>query len=134
MTDLDGLKEVNDDLGHSAGDELLKRTALLLRSSFRSEDVVARIGGDEFAVLLPGADENAAQAAMTRVRRNLQAMNEKMGDPILSLSFGVATGQKGVSLEEVLRKADEKMYAEKLAKLGRKARGTGPLSGQGYLP
>ena len=134
MTDLDGLKEVNDDLGHSAGDELLKRTALLLRSSFRSEDVVARIGGDEFAVLLPGADENAAQAAMTRVRRNLQAMNEKMGDPILSLSFGVATGQKGVSLEEVLRKADENMYAEKLAKLGRKARGTGPLSGQGYLP
>ena len=95
---------------------------------------MARIGGDEFAVLLPGADENAAQAAMTRVRRNLQAMNEKMGDPILSLSFGVATGQKGVSLEEVLRKADEKMYAEKLAKLGRKARGTGPLSGQGYLP
>lgn len=134
MADLDGLKEVNDDLGHSAGDELLKRTAQLLRSSFRSEDVVARIGGDEFAVLLPGADENAAQAAMTRVRRNLQAMNEKMGDPSLSLSFGVATGQKGVPLEEILRKADENMYAEKLAKLGRKARGTGPLSGQSYFP
>lgn len=130
MADVDGLKEVNDDQGHSAGDELLRTTAKLLRNSFRSEDVVSRIGGDEFAVLLPGADETAAQAAMTRVRHNLQAYNDQNEEARLSLSFGVATGQKGNSLEDVLRKADENMYAEKLAKLGRKARGTGPLSGK----
>lgn len=134
MADVDGLKEVNDDLGHSAGDELLRNTAQLLRNSFRTEDVVARIGGDEFAVLLPGADETAAQAAMSRVRRNLQMFNDQIEETRLSLSFGVATGQKGIPLEEVLRKADENMYSEKLAKLGRKARGTGPLSGLHTLP
>jgi len=134
ITDVDGLKEVNDEQGHSAGDELLRQTAKLLRNSFRSEDVVARIGGDEFAVLLPGADETAALTALARVRRNLQKMNENQSSFHLGLSMGVSTGQKGNSLGEVLRLADENMYREKLARLGRKARGTGPLSGQGFLP
>ncbi len=134
ITDVDGLKEVNDDQGHSAGDELLRQTAQLLRNSFRSEDVVARIGGDEFAVLLPGADETAALTALARVRRNLQKMNENQTSYHLGLSMGVSTGQKGISLGEVLRLADENMYREKLARLGRKARGTGPLSGQGFPP
>jgi diguanylate cyclase (GGDEF)-like protein/PAS domain S-box-containing protein len=134
ITDVDGLKEVNDEQGHSAGDELLRQTAQLLRNSFRSEDVVARIGGDEFAVLLPGADETAALTALARVRRNLQKLNENQANYHLGLSMGVSTGQKGNSLGEVLRLADENMYREKLARLGRKARGTGPLSGQGFPP
>lgn len=95
---------------------------------------MARIGGDEFAVLLPGADEIAAQAALSRVRRNLQSFNETRRGVPLSLSMGVSTGKKGNSLGEVLRMADENMYTDKLSKLGRKARGTGPLSGQSYLP
>lgn len=133
IADVDGLKEVNDNQGHTAGDDLLRQTALLLRNSFRSDDVVARIGGDEFAVLLPGADENAAQTALARVRKNLQTFNESQNDFRLSLSMGVSTGKKGDALGEVLRLADQNMYSEKLTKLGRKARGTGPLSGQGSL-
>jgi PAS domain S-box-containing protein len=57
MVDVDGLKEVNDTLGHAAGDKVLRQTASVLLSVFRAEDIVARIGGDEFVVILPGAEQ-----------------------------------------------------------------------------
>ncbi len=114
FADMDGLKDTNDELGHAVGDDLLRRAAQVLRDSFRSEDVVARIGGDEFGVLLPGVDAEAAAHALERVRRILAAHNRSFPDlPPVRFSIGFATGQPGDSLPEVLRRADERMYQDK---------------------
>jgi diguanylate cyclase (GGDEF)-like protein/PAS domain S-box-containing protein len=113
MVDVDGMKAVNDSLGHAAGDAVLQAAAVVLVSTFRSEDVVARIGGDEFAVLLPAADRATAEKAVTRVRKILSMQNRNVHGLLLSLSVGVASGEKGCSLSEVLREADENMYREK---------------------
>ena len=71
MSDVDSLKMVNDTLGHAAGDALLRNVASVLLNSFRAEDMVARIGGDEFSVLLPDMDELAAQQALDRVKKTI---------------------------------------------------------------
>ena len=78
MADVDGMKAVNDTKGHDAGDVLLRRAATVLIAAFRAEDVVCRIGGDEFAVLLPGADRSAAEKALARVREILAIHNSNV--------------------------------------------------------
>jgi diguanylate cyclase (GGDEF)-like protein len=119
MVDVDGLKATNDRQGHAAGDSLLRRTAQVLMQVFRVEDVVARIGGDEFAVLIPEADAAAAAQAVDRIRSVLSIHNRNtQGDP-LGLSVGAATGEKGCSLAEILKEADSRMYREKQFKAER---------------
>ncbi|MEA1971628.1 MAG: GGDEF domain-containing protein, partial [Thermodesulfobacteriota bacterium] len=116
MLDVDGLKWVNDTRGHKAGDALLKRVAQVLGMVFRAGDIAARIGGDEFAVLLPGTGISAAKEILVRFRAFLEDHNKEYPDLPLSLSIGVAEGSKGDSLACVQKKADELMYREKLSK------------------
>jgi len=115
VADVDGLKAINDSLGHLSGDKLLQRAAHILRSVFRTEDVVARVGGDEFAVLLPDADDSVAQQAHRRVEALVNAHNQLNPDLILQISMGYATAMAGYMLMETYKHADQAMYQEKAA-------------------
>lgn len=116
VADVDRLKYVNDRLGHAAGDELIIRAALVLKGAFRAEDVVARVGGDEFAVLLPTADAAVVEEALLRVTGKIASHNSPDDSLSLSMSFGAATAVKGDRLEEILKLADKRMYHSKFTK------------------
>ncbi len=113
MADLDNLKSTNDRAGHAAGDDLLIRAALVLTKAFRAEDVVARIGGDEFVVLLPSTSAVEAEVAVDRFRYCLEEDNKAHPGSPLKISCGISTAEKGDSLEETLKDADASMYHEK---------------------
>ncbi len=115
MIDVDKLKTVNDTEGHPAGDEILRRTAQVLTKSFRSEDMVARIGGDEFVALLPRTDENAAHLTIERIKHFLE-LDNKNSPNILKISIGMATCEKEGSLADTLKQADDRMYLNKRSK------------------
>jgi len=117
MADLDDLKVINDTLGHEAGDLQLKQAALLLRDAFRGEDVVARIGGDEFAVLLPDTDEEAVGEVLARIRESQALWNDSHETPI-KLSLGIATAKNTCEVLEALKTADHRMYQDKLSRTG----------------
>ncbi|MEN6408866.1 MAG: diguanylate cyclase, partial [Anaerolineaceae bacterium] len=119
VVDVDGLKHVNDNYGHPRGDELLRRTAGVLRASFRLEDLVARIGGDEFGILLPNADAIAAARGIERVRKFLASHNATNQGLQISLSLGAATAEMHESLTETYKRADQAMYMDKISRRGR---------------
>ena len=114
VLDLNGLKVTNDTRGHAEGDKLIRRAGEVLQASVRAEDVVARIGGDEFAALLPATDLAAGRQAAERIRSLIELNNKYYRAPVLSMAIGVAVATEvGGRLTEALRAADDLMYVEK---------------------
>ena len=113
VSDMDKLKNINDKFGHAVGDEMLRRAASVIRSAFRSEDIIARMGGDEFAVVLPSTDNKAVQQAVDRIQKAIIKEHQAGIEPKLKISLGCATGQQNETLEQVLKKADRNMYSQK---------------------
>ena len=112
FADIDDLKAVNDKYGHAAGDDLLQRTTQLIGQAFRDGDILARIGGDEFAILLPQTDGQTAQIICGRMRDSLKKYNENNPNKPIWVSYGFSTCEAG-SLKKTVMEADQRMYANK---------------------
>lgn len=128
--DLDEFKPVNDTYGHNVGDEFLSMAASRLRANVRREDIVGRIGGDEFVVLYPGlADSDQLSELLVRLRVAFQGPVEVGGVKLqMKASFGSAFGETGSRPEEVLARADAAMYSVKRIRDPRSRLSVRPLS------
>lgn len=121
FADLDGLKEINDKLGHQVGDAALMETATLLRETFRDSDIIARLGGDEFVMLVMDTNHEGEgeRVIVSRLEENLVRLNAAEDRRYrLSLSVGSATCEpiSPCSIEELTERADAMMYVRKSAK------------------
>lgn len=112
--DLDNLKKINDNYGHKKGDQYIKKAAQVIKDNFREDDIIARIGGDEFAVLLPETDYKTALKISSRLKSSCE---ECTIDYNFHISTGCAVKNKmEEELEDVFNRADHRMYQEKKAK------------------
>jgi diguanylate cyclase (GGDEF)-like protein len=128
IADLNGLKTANDEFGHGIGDTLLRRAGEVFGSLVEKPASVSRIGGDEFAVLLPGTNAAGGEAVLTSLAELVELNNQYYPDIPLSISTGIATSRPGDRLEQVVKRADMKMlHAKRLHYLqaNRDRRGTG---------
>ena len=114
FADMDGLKRINDELGHEAGDEAIRSMAAVLRSTFRDSDILARLGGDEFVAFLPDADDIATPER--RLQEGLSLENVRAGRPfVVAASVGAVRFEPATveTLDELLQRADSQMYEQK---------------------
>ncbi len=115
--DINGLKMMNDALGHGIGDQVIKDTANLLKMCCRPDDIVGRVGGDEFAILLPGADLKATEQVFQKIKSAIDEHNKTQMNDIkkINLSLGYATKDlPDISVDSVTMLAEENMYKRKL--------------------
>lgn len=118
FADLDGLKKINDSLGHEIGDRILAEAAYILKQTFRDSDIVARLGGDEFVIFIPACSVDTDNY-QTRLQVALDRFNQEHDRSYqLSMSIGVkeCVLDKSISLEQLLVEADELMYKQKRSK------------------
>jgi diguanylate cyclase (GGDEF)-like protein len=120
--DLDGFKLVNDAFGHARGDDVLRTMATAAASVLRRGDVLARIGGDEFALLLVDASPEESHSAVHRLRARFEELNVPLA---ISFSAGIAIADASSTPDALVARADHAMYEEKRARCARGARGTG---------
>ncbi len=115
LFDVDGLKLVNDTLGHDKGDQVLLQSARIISQCFRNEDVVARVGGDEFAVILPKTTASLVEDALKRITEKIKTYNQRHPELPLSLSAGYAIRDHcRTTMYDIYKQADDKMYRQKL--------------------
>lgn len=118
MADVNGLKLINDSFGHKSGDELLISIANIIKSGCRADDIVSRISGDEFIVILPNTNEFEAERVIKRIKtlsRDKKFANKNFSDMELSVSFGLGTKHNSdMDISEMLKKAEDNMYSNKL--------------------
>ncbi|MDW7668911.1 MAG: HD-GYP domain-containing protein, partial [Bacillota bacterium] len=113
MADVNGLKLINDAFGHKYGDELLIKAAKALQEVCRQEDIISRVGGDEFVILLPKTDRETAKEIVNRIAKNIKDI--KIKDLNMSIALGYGTKEKEIqSLEEIYTEAENRMYKNKL--------------------
>jgi diguanylate cyclase (GGDEF)-like protein len=118
FADVDGLKQINDELGHAEGDLALVRAAQVLEKTFRDSDVIARFGGDEFAVLALEVSGHSESTIRARLEQSLRELNARHSRYKLSISLGAVrfdptSRRSPTSIEQLMIRADEAMYEEK---------------------
>ena len=110
---MDGLKLVNDHLGHATGDILLQTAATLIRHGTRANDIVARTGGDEFIILLLRCPEEAASKVLQRIRTVMNMHNNAPDTMPVFISFGLACARQKTPISALIAQADRQMIEEK---------------------
>lgn len=117
MLDLDHFKNVNDTYGHDCGDEVLKDFAHKAKSCLREVDYFGRLGGEEFAILLPVTDKNGAMVVAERIRKTIETGEIRLnGQPFkYTVSIGVTLLHNGETKEDLLKRADQAMYEAKMS-------------------
>lgn len=127
--DLDGLKEVNDTLGHAEGDAMIRAFALVLVRAMRAGDYACRMGGDEFLLILPDCPQEEAFQLLARIEDQVAELNaDREPGCRLAFSYGLAEDTAGGKLDQLLERADSRMYAQKAAKKERAALRGEPLN------
>lgn len=115
LIDVNGLKEINDALGHAAGDRVLRSVAAAIRMTVRETDTGSRWGGDEFAIVAPGTSREAAERLVDRLERHL-SRHSRAADIPVTVSVGMAIAERvfsGISVEDLMKGADESLYRTK---------------------
>lgn len=113
LMDLNGLKQANDQLGHDAGDALLRRFGEVLNGVISVPNHAARIGGDEFAIVMPGADSKTVASMAETITKLMHINNQFYSNAPLSVAIGMATSKDGEKLEDLIKRADLAMYEDK---------------------
>ena len=116
MVDIDHFKQVNDQFGHTFGDEVLSRVGKMLAEGLRETDIVGRLGGEEFAILLPGISTERAQGVADRLRRKVSELKFKQGEQQVNItvSIGIAVSHEVLyNWEHLYSQADQALYTAK---------------------
>ncbi len=114
--DINGLKKVNDELGHKYGDDLIVSTVDTIRNTIREDDFIIRLGGDEFLIVFDGINEDTAETIWSRILDAYEEKNLEKSKPyIISVSHGIVeyNNIQKLAIDDLIREADEKMYLEK---------------------